>query len=211
MDTFPWPLALPSSALCFTNGPGILPTCPGCPALLEGDLSSPAPLLHWPSSALCPGCREMPLHVTLHPGPLPRTVSPPPQGIPRDTVPSVAGVTYGPEVTMTLRTRSKPRSPRFRHSVVNSICLPWKFSCSKTMIWGQGERVGQGQARSGRVGRWCMSLHGPCVHKSTAPRVPLGSPRLPAAFQVWCPGKPSWALCTSSPVPTQSEHRNVPS
>lgn len=34
-----------SSALCFTNAPGILPTCPGCPALLEGDLSSPALLL----------------------------------------------------------------------------------------------------------------------------------------------------------------------
>lgn len=35
---------------------------------------------------------------------------------------------------MTLRTRSKPQSARFRHSAVNSICLPWKFSCSKTMI-----------------------------------------------------------------------------
>lgn len=49
-----------SSALCFTNGPGILTTCPGCPALLEGDLGSPALLLCWPCSALCLGCREMP-------------------------------------------------------------------------------------------------------------------------------------------------------
>lgn len=93
---------------------------------------SPALLLRWPCSALCQGCKEM--HITLHPGLLPRTSSPPPRGIPRDTVPSAAGFTYGPEVTMTLRTRSKPRSPRFRHSVVNSICLPWKFSCSKTVI-----------------------------------------------------------------------------
>lgn len=53
-------------------------------------------------------------------------------------------VTHGPELTMTLRTRSKLQSARFRHSAVNSICLPWKFSCSKTMIWGQREELGQG-------------------------------------------------------------------
>lgn len=40
--------------------------------------------------------------------------------------------THGPEVTMMLRTRSKPRSPRFKHSPENSTRRPWKFSCSKT-------------------------------------------------------------------------------
>ena len=33
---------------------------------------------------------------------------------------------------MMLRTRSKPRSPRFKHSPENSTRRPWKFSCSKT-------------------------------------------------------------------------------
>lgn len=62
--------------------------------------------------------------------------------------------THGPELTMTLRTRSKPQSARFRHSAVNSICLPWKFSCSKTMICGA-----EGRARA----RHCVSQHGSCT------------------------------------------------
>lgn len=45
---------------------------------------------------------------------------------------------------MTLRTLSNPQSARFRHSLVNSICLPWKFSCSKMTIWGRAKGSGPG-------------------------------------------------------------------
>lgn len=46
------------------------------------------------------------------------------------SVPSQSS-THGPETTIRLRTLSKPRSPRFRHSPENSTRRPWKFSCSK--------------------------------------------------------------------------------
>lgn len=61
--------------------------------------------------------------------------------------------THGPEVTMRLRTRSKPRSPRFKHSPENSTRRPWKFSCSKTTNWRREAPMpkGGGQSEEGGV------------------------------------------------------------
>lgn len=42
--------------------------------------------------------------------------------------------TYGPHSTMILRTLLMPRSHTFIHSFWTSIILPWKFSCSNSMI-----------------------------------------------------------------------------
>lgn len=140
MDTFPQPSALPlvpfALRVALASFPPILALSFSSKEIQD---AHSAPVLALLRSAQVAGKCPCTSHRAQG---APRAVSPPAGDIPRDTAPSMAEVTYGPEVTMTLRTRSKPRSARFRHSVVNSICLPWKFSWSKTTIWGCKERVG---------------------------------------------------------------------
>lgn len=61
--------------------------------------------------------------------------------------------THGPEVTMMLRTRSKPRSPRFKHSPENSTRRPWKFSCSKTTSCRREAPVHREQSEGGSTSK----------------------------------------------------------
>lgn len=64
---------------------------------------------------------------------------------------------------------------------------------------------GRGQMGTGVLGggRAVLPVPARTLHAElAAPRGPLGSLKLPAAFQVWCLDKPSWALHVSSPVPS---------
>lgn len=135
-DTFPQPLALPLVPFAFRVALASFPPILALPSSLKeiGDAHSASVLALPRQQGNTPARHTVP---RVPPGCVPTH-----QEHPQGPAPSVAGVTYGPEVTMTLRTRSKPRSARFRHSAVNSICLPWKFSWSKTTIWGCKERVG---------------------------------------------------------------------
>lgn len=76
--------------------------------------------------------------------------------------------THGPEATMRLRTRSKPRSPRFKHSPENSTRRPWKFSCSKTTSCRREAPVPRKQSEGGSTskverlqGKYALSTHVP--------------------------------------------------
>lgn len=147
MDIFPQPFAFPLMPFALHMVLASLASFPSMLALLSSlkEIRDARSALCWPCCALPRQQGNAPArHIVpgVPPGPCPHPPGTSPGNIPRDTTPSAAGVTYGPEVTMTLRTRSKPRSARFRHSAVNSICLPWKFSWSKTTIWGCKERVG---------------------------------------------------------------------